>query len=110
MHHREFVALVGDPEDYDVVVTLPGLLVEGVGARVPEEDERLAANLVDRLVLRAGGDGDMGHAECKLVHVFDPGRSGTLSAHSLRLDAADCEPAYSGWRALLRQSPVDPTT
>jgi hypothetical protein len=55
LHHCEFVALVGDPEDNDVVISLPGVRVEGVGKRVAEEDERLTAYLVDRLVLGAGG-------------------------------------------------------
>ena len=61
-----------DPEHDHVVVPLAGVRVEGVGARVAEEHERLAAHLVDRVALPAALDGDVRHAPGQVVHVLHP--------------------------------------
>src|SRR5690242_6677035 len=55
------VGLRFDPDDDDVVVAFAGYRVLRVGAGVAEEDEGLAADLVDRLALRAVDPGDVRH-------------------------------------------------
>ena len=85
LHHGQLVTLAGHPEDDDVVVALAGVRVEGVRTRVPEEDERLSAHLVDGSVLGAGVDADVGHAKGKVVHVLDPRRPAARSRHRVRL-------------------------
>ena len=50
----ELVGLAADPEDDDVLVALAGVGVDRVRARVAEEDEGLAADLVDGVVLVPG--------------------------------------------------------
>ena len=61
-----------DPEHDHVGVALAGLRVDRVRAGVAEEDERLAAHLVDRLVRGSGVNRDVRHREGELVHVLDP--------------------------------------
>jgi hypothetical protein len=51
------------PEDDHVGVAFAGLRVDRVGARVAEEDERLAADLIDRVVSLRVMDGDVRHRE-----------------------------------------------
>src|ERR1700744_4391999 len=66
---RLLVRLRFDPEDDDVVVALAGCRVFRVRARVAEEDERLAADLVDRLAPGAVYYGGVGHRPGEFVHV-----------------------------------------
>jgi hypothetical protein len=60
------------PEDDHVQVALAGVRVERVGAGPAEEDEGLAAHLVDGILLGRPVDGDVRHGEGELVDVLEP--------------------------------------
>ena len=69
VNESALVGVIRHPEDDDVVVAFAGYRVFGVGAGVAEEDEGLAADLVDRLALGAVYPGDVRHRLGKLVDV-----------------------------------------
>ena len=72
LDQRLLVRLGRDPEHDDVAIALAGPRVDRIRARIAEEDERLPAHLVDRVVSSAVVHGDMWHAQSQLVHVLDP--------------------------------------
>ena len=72
LHQRLLVGLRSDPEDDDVGVSLTRARVDSVWPRRPEEDERLAPDLVDCVVLRSVDDRDVRHRRREGVDVLDP--------------------------------------
>src|SRR6478752_2488003 len=74
LQQRLLVPLGGDPDDHDVVVALARLRVVRVGPRRPEEDERLAAHLVDGVLLRTF-DAHVRHRARSGVDVVDRRRA-----------------------------------
>src|SRR3954451_9285426 len=71
LHEGLLLGLVPHPEDDDVVVALPRLGVHRVRPGGPEEDEALAAHLVDRVAARPRQPGDMRQRRCELMDVLD---------------------------------------
>ena len=82
------VRLGRNPEHDDIAIRLPRRAVDGVGSRVAEEDERLAADLVDDVVSRAVTDCDMRHLLGKLMNVTQT-RPWCLVRHLRSVPAAD---------------------
>ena len=72
LHQRLLVGFRSDPEDDDVRVSLTCARVDSIWPRRPEEDERLAPDLVDRVVLRSVDDRDVRHRRREGVDVLDP--------------------------------------
>ena len=91
LDQRLLLGLVGNPEDDDVAVALATVRVDGVGSRIPEEDEGLTAHLVNRVVLRAAYDRHMRHRQGDPVYVLDTRGTGPVrhpSSVCLRVSSA----------------------
>jgi hypothetical protein len=73
LHQRALVGVGFDPEHDDVAVALAGVRINGVGSGIAEEHERLPADLIDRVVLRAGVQDGTRHRERRIVDVGHPG-------------------------------------
>jgi 2-haloacid dehalogenase len=87
LYQRLLIRLGRNPEHDDVAVAIPGLRIDCIRSRIAEEDERLPAYLIDRVVVRAVLHGDMWHAKRQVVHVLDPGRPASVVRHALRVGA-----------------------
>lgn len=85
LHQRLLVRLARNPEHDDVAVALAGPRVNCIGSRIPEEDERFPAHLVNRVVPSAVVHADMWHAQSQVVHVLDPGWLAPVVRHPLRV-------------------------
>ena len=82
LHERLLVRLGRYPEHDDVAIALTGPRVDCIRSRIAEEDERLPAHLVNRVVSSAVLHGDMWHAQGQVVHVLDPRRLARVVGHA----------------------------
>lgn len=67
------VRLRRNPEHDDVSIALPGAQVDCIPSRIAEEDERLPAHLIDRVISSAAVHGDMWHTQSQVADILDPG-------------------------------------
>jgi len=82
LDQRLFVGFGRHPEYDHIAVAFPGLRIERVGPRIAEEDKRLPAYLVDRIVTTAVHDRDMRHGQSQFVYLVDPGWPASLVRHA----------------------------
>jgi len=99
-NERLLLELCRHPEHDHVGVALPGHGIGGVGSRRPEEDERLSANLVDRIVRWSSQERDVWHGHGDVVYVREA-HLPVMPSRGQTVDAGDHRVTVKGRRGAL---------
>jgi len=85
VHQRLLVRFGPNPENDDVLVAFPCFGIHRIWARIAEEDKRLPAHLLDRIVTGPVVNGDMWHGPSTFMHVLDRSSPTFVVLHSASL-------------------------